>query len=483
MHPVKLNKYLRRIITVIFGSVTAITLTLLVFIQTSAHAYNYGMLNLSLFLFCPIIAISSLIYRNTVSFLIIVLSSLMAILSLRTGDLSYLYHIIAYVTIGIFVYFDKEKERKINYSFKIRTDNIKDSYNTHVSEYEKRKFLLNSLDKKIKEFFRLKNIATTFSYSLTPKEITHKVTSILAKTIEKGDVYSFYLIHKSTRALKLNTRIARKEFQNILIDNQNDDFNRWILHQRQPLLISEAEKDYRFDMVKGNFNKNIKSLVASPLKTEDKILGILRIDSLSQHGLFKESFNMEDLRLLAVIANLAALAIKNADLFKETEELAIKDGLTSLYVVWHFKELLTNLINSNQNKNFALLMLDLDKFKNVNDNFGHLVGDTVLRKIASILKKECPKEAIISRYGGEEFAIALPSSNKNEALSIAESLRKAVEACKIGVRREKISITVSIGIAIYPNDGTENNTLIGNADKALYKSKEAGRNKVSLCQA
>ncbi|MFC2140216.1 diguanylate cyclase [Candidatus Auribacterota bacterium] len=400
---------------------------------------------------------------------------------MRTASLVYFYHIPIFAAWGLWGCWDKEKERKKNYSFKIKADNVKDSYNTHLSEYEKRQTLLTSLSKKIKEFYRLRNIAATVSYSLTVQEITEKVTQMVSQTIEKGDTYAFFLVHPATRALKLGTSILRKGVKPEMTVDSTDDFNKWIMQQRQPLFISDVEKDYRFDRLKGNFNKNIKSLIATPLTTEDKMLGVLRVDKGFSRDLFNEPFTMEDLRLLAAISNLAALSIKNAMLYKETEELGIKDGLTSLYVLRHFKEVVSRLIASVPERKLVLLMLDLDKFKSVNDQYGHLAGDAVLTTVASILKKESGRDALVSRYGGEEFAIVMPEINKEQGLAIAENIRAAVEGCTIRVRRETISVTISIGLAIYPKNGRAVDPLIECADKALYSSKTEGRNRITVC--
>lgn len=484
MHPLTINRYFTKGIVVLFALTTIINIFLFSYqgSQRGSHIINIS-LNITLFTYSLIIAIGSFIYRKPNAYKLFAFCLMMAIISfMRTGIYPYLSYLISYIIIFSFVMIDKEKERKKNYSLKIQRDKIRDEYNTYISEHEKDKFLLSTWEDKLTEIYRLKEIATAFNYSLTSQEITNKVVEILLQTIKKGNMYSLYLIPTNSRTLRLKSRTSKKGFATVLKETADDDFNSWIMLNRKPLLVSEIEHDYRFNTESGNFNKNIKSIIAAPLQTEDKIIGILRITCSSHEEEKYRYFNIEDLRLLSIIANMAALSITNARLFKETEELAIKDGLTSLFVVRYFREQLKEMITAKEKEPFCLLMLDLDKFKNINDSFGHMVGDTVLRKVASVLKAQTPKNAFISRYGGEEFAIILPNTSLQEASDAAEKIRHAVSVTKIGIRREKFNITISIGVASFPNHGETMDELIDNADKALYKSKKEGRNKVTICR-
>jgi diguanylate cyclase len=122
-------------------------------------------------------------------------------------------------------------------------------------------------------------------------------------------------------------------------------------------------------------------------------------------------------------------------------------------------------------------MIDIDYFKTCNDEFGHLVGDAVLRETAAIMKKNLREIDIIGRYGGEEFSVILPDTPKDGALVVGERMRKAVETTGISAYDENINVKISIGIATYPDDADEINQLIDRADQMLYKAKETGRNK------
>jgi diguanylate cyclase (GGDEF)-like protein len=129
---------------------------------------------------------------------------------------------------------------------------------------------------------------------------------------------------------------------------------------------------------------------------------------------------------------------------------------------------------------FSVGMVDVDHFKQCNDKHGHLVGDAVLKKIAEKLKNSVREVDMIARYGGEEFCVVLPETTKTLAMSVAERLRKSVESKEIKAFDENVKVTVSVGVATYPEDGEDVDALIERADTALYKAKRAGRNRV--CQ-
>ena len=179
------------------------------------------------------------------------------------------------------------------------------------------------------------------------------------------------------------------------------------------------------------------------------------------------------------LSNQAAIAIDNAKLY----ELATKDGLTKLYISRHFYTLLENEIRrcSRYKHKMSLLMLDIDNFKQVNDTYGHLIGDQILRELSNEISQTVRKIDIPARYGGEEFIVILPETTKEDAVIIAERLRINISKIKVKAKEDTyISPTTSIGVCQYPMDGEEAKTLINSADTALYHSKHNGKNIVSI---
>ncbi len=169
-----------------------------------------------------------------------------------------------------------------------------------------------------------------------------------------------------------------------------------------------------------------------------------------------------------------------AILFKEVEELSRFDGLTGLYLRRYFYQRLNEefLKSVRYNTEVSLIMIDLDFFKKVNDTYGHLAGDFVLKKIAEIILKIVANKGLSCRWGGEEFLILLPYTDKINATKIAEELRVTVENFDFIYEMTNIKLTISCGISSYPEDSREYNELIDLADKRLYKAKQSGRNKV-----
>ena len=158
------------------------------------------------------------------------------------------------------------------------------------------------------------------------------------------------------------------------------------------------------------------------------------------------------------------------------------DNLTGLYNRQYFTNALTQqiaLAKRNQN-DLSILFIDVDDFKEVNDLYGHEVGDQALRQISKVISEAVRKSDVAARYGGEEFIVLLPYANSFEALILAERMRANVEKCQLEIGDEVISITVSGGIASYPVNAQNAEALISSADSALYRAKGAGKNNISL---
>ncbi|WP_019614508.1 diguanylate cyclase [Psychromonas ossibalaenae] len=168
---------------------------------------------------------------------------------------------------------------------------------------------------------------------------------------------------------------------------------------------------------------------------------------------------------------------------RELEELAIKDGLTNLYTKRFLKEILPSIINKNQRDQeclMAAIFMDIDHFKKVNDNFGHSTGDKVLRKIAQVMESNSRSEDFCIRFGGEEFLIVGVFADAQTTIDIAERIRTDVSQLLFSAEKKTFQVTLSAGIALYDNKSETFDDTIKRADKKLYESKQAGRNRVSI---
>jgi len=219
---------------------------------------------------------------------------------------------------------------------------------------------------------------------------------------------------------------------------------------------------------------NVNSLLCLPLIVKDEAIGVINISNKKEKNLF----NQDDLDFMGALANQAAIAISNAQLYK----LAITDSLTKLFIRRHFEYLLDSEVKRSQRykHQMTLLMMDIDNFKSINDKYGHQMGDEMLRQISEVILATVRKIDMPSRYGGEEFAVILPETYKENSKRIAERLRKKIASIIIRTKdKEEISPTISIGIASFPTDTESREEVIGFADKALYFAKDSGKNCVA----
>ena len=247
--------------------------------------------------------------------------------------------------------------------------------------------------------------------------------------------------------------------------------------QEAPIaVITDVSEDKRAEQF-AEFLKVVgsKSVVAAPLLQDDRVLGILILHQCDR----VREWDSGDVHLVSAVADQLAVAISHAQLFSQVKYQAITDGLTGLYNHVYFKNRLSEELNraNRKSKTCSLLMLDLDKLKQINDTFGHPVGDAAIRQVATMLKTLLRSGDTAARYGGEEFAVILPETPITEAVMIADRLRRNINRTPVpGLGH----ISTSIGVASFPSQATSGEELIDRADKALYVAKRGGRNRVCV---
>jgi diguanylate cyclase (GGDEF)-like protein len=223
---------------------------------------------------------------------------------------------------------------------------------------------------------------------------------------------------------------------------------------------------------------NSEELIIVPLKAKDKVNGIILADNF----ITKKPITKDDMRILIMLANQAGLAIENSQLYEKAIIKAHTDSLTDLWNHGYFQYILQEELEKSKaiNSPLSLIMLDIDDFKIYNDTLGHQAGDKILKDIAFLVKRHSRKMDYVCRYGGEEFTIILPQTELDAARVIAERLRIDVERQTFS--HEEIlpqkKLTVSIGIASFPEDGKNPSELIKYADKMLYQAKSKGKNNI-----
>ncbi|MBA3074357.1 MAG: diguanylate cyclase [Anaerolineae bacterium] len=220
-----------------------------------------------------------------------------------------------------------------------------------------------------------------------------------------------------------------------------------------------------------------QSILVVPLKIGAKSIGVISAQSYKP-----DMYTNSDRETLELLAANVAIAIENARLFDEVQKLAITDPLTNLNNRRKFDELASKEFDRSlrYKRPLCAIMIDLDKFKLVNDKYGHLIGDQVLASLADLCKKSLRNIDILARYGGEEFIIILPETTAKEALISAERLRQDCEENTIETVHGPITITISLGLADLTKTCKSLEELINRADQAMYESKRTGRNKTTI---
>lgn len=284
---------------------------------------------------------------------------------------------------------------------------------------------------------------------------------------------------------------GKGEMQLVAVEGFSDAFSRstkWkvrqggltsdILNTRMPTIIPDISMHPKFDnpiMV----DEGIKSIAASPLFAEGRIIGILYVDDFHIR-----EFDSREISMLSLLSTLAALAIQRAELLDEARYLSITDELTKIYNHRYFMHQLRKEVSRavRYNHSLSLAMFDIDHFKNYNDKNGHLKGNEVLRIVSQMLDDQSREGDIVARYGGEEFVIIMPETDKMGASALSERIKQSIADYVFENEEEQPAdnLTISGGIATCPSDAFNANELIEKADKALYKAKESGRNKVEL---
>jgi len=223
-----------------------------------------------------------------------------------------------------------------------------------------------------------------------------------------------------------------------------------------------------------------RSEIAVPLVVEGRVIGVLNSEALDANA-----YSHDQVRMLSVIAQQAAVVLRTAQLHAETWRLSITDPLTGVFNRREYiRRLEDHLLRAKRyGESLAVVFLDLDHFKSLNDHHGHDAGDLALQQVAEALRRAIRDSDTMARIGGEEFAVLLDRADLDEAVMAAERLRIAIESVRLDLGCESMHrVTVSGGIAVYPDDGLDAKTLLRRADAALYDAKSGGRNRIFLAR-
>ena len=394
-------------------------------------------------------------------------------LCLATKEPSFFLQIPIYGVLFVWmVFYLYEMQKKLNDKRIVKEKSIEDIHLTQ-EEYAKKLEWQKALEKKIDRFLNLHSFAETLKGIPEVREVAQKIVNEAHHLLPNADVCVLYLVNEANQQLSLVA--SSRRFEDAVKEKEGSIFDQWVMKRSRMIMIEDAMNDFRFSMEHREGTQELLSICASPLMTENKVLGVIRASASKV-----SAFSSDDLRLLDIISALGAVTLRNRLLYDRMEELAIRDSLTGLYLFRYFKEHLSEeILRTHLNKkSFSVILLDIDYFKKYNDEFGHSAGDIVLKNVASILLSNVSQADLVARYGGEEFVLLLPNKGKEEAAKLAERIRSEIEKSKIVLRRIEGSVTASIGVGTSPWAGRTADEIIHTVDKNLYKAKNLGRNRV-----
>jgi diguanylate cyclase (GGDEF)-like protein len=339
--------------------------------------------------------------------------------------------------------------------------------------------LLEESQKRAQDFEAFYEVGKTLTSTLDIKEILSRITEAISGVV-KAKATSLMVYHPEWHSLEViaghNLSPEYMETSKKIRDTVEESPSLKAIAEKKAVAIADIKQDPIFAPWREVAAKEgYRAFITIPLVLHQQATGVINVYLTEVHP-----FTEEEIKLLHVYANQAAIAVENARLYETTLQMAITDELTQLNNRRSFYEKLEEEVRRfrRYRRPFSLLMMDLDHFKEYNDEYGHLAGDEVLRQLGIILKANSRDVDIVARYGGEEFAVILHETNLEHALAQAERLRVLVQVqLKESPEIMGWGITVSIGVGTWNEDMKKPEGLVSVADKALFLAKSKGRNR------
>ena len=329
-----------------------------------------------------------------------------------------------------------------------------------------------SLANRSAELAVLQSLAREILTSVDPDRL-HRIVERECRKIFRCDFFLLATVERETGDIRAVYRSDSEDEARSTTLPPGDGLVAWVVRERAHLRIDDfRDPAVRFPFRPRIADPAIRSAIAVPLVAHDRTVGVLSVQSR-----IPETYDEEHLQLLETIGHQAAVAIENARHY----ELATTDSLTGLLARETFFSRLEDEYQRalRYHLSFAVLMLDIDRFKELNDRHGHPAGDRYLRAFGEAVRRSLRAADLASRYGGDEFCLLLPETDMEAAHQIAERLRANLASLNTESGTSVLRSTVSIGIAAYPDhDGGDIRTLLLRADQALYRAKREGRDRV-----
>jgi diguanylate cyclase (GGDEF)-like protein/putative nucleotidyltransferase with HDIG domain len=331
-----------------------------------------------------------------------------------------------------------------------------------------------------REVFALHEIAQTIGSSLNLNDTVTLVSNKLRAIVPFDACIIFVVDEKSGKAVAAHVAGEDTEAFSHRRINIGDGISGWVIANARSMCNASPELD--LVGVPEDVAKNYRGVLVSPLLREDGAFGAITLYSKS-----RTSYTTEHVRLLESVCQHASSALNNALTFEKTKESALTDPLTELPNARGFYMMLEQRLAECQrmnNESLAVVSMDVDDFKAINDQYGHAIGDRVLASVAAVIRKELRQMDILTRYAGDEFVAIMPMASTNMAAGIAERIRNAVEEQKFSVRRGVVvQLGISIGVACFPDEGETTEELLTAAARKMQNNKHSRKTVITLANS
>jgi diguanylate cyclase (GGDEF)-like protein len=328
-----------------------------------------------------------------------------------------------------------------------------------------------------REVFALHEIAQTIGSSLNMNDTVTLIANKLQAIVPFDTCVIFIVDDRLGKAVAIHAGGDHNDLFNRRRINIGDGISGWVIANARSMCNSSPELD--MVGIPDEVVKNYRGVLVSPLIREDGAFGAIALYSKG-----RTSYTTEHVRLLESVGQHAASALNNALTFERTKESALTDPLTELPNARGFYMMLEQRLAECQRmgrESVALISMDIDDFKQINDQWGHAMGDRLLASVGRVIRKELRQMDILSRYAGDEFVAIMPMASQAMAEAAAERIRNAVAELKFSVRTGKsVEVDMSAGIACFPNDGETTEELLTAAARNMQKDKHARKNLLSI---